>query len=169
MSTSQAPIDVGPLEVILYPHPLLRYAARPIRRVDTQLRTWIREMFELMYEHHGVGLAAPQVGLPLQLFVVNPTGTPEGGEELVFINPALQRPKGRDEAEEGCLSLPSVYANVARPASIELFAYDASGAEIQGVFDGYLGRILQHEFDHLQGTLLIDRISESSRVQLRKN
>lgn len=154
------------MDVIHYPHPTLRYPAKPIRRVDQELQETIRRMFELMYAHEGVGLAANQVDLPLQLFVVNTAGKPGEGEERVFINPVISSPKGRDEAEEGCLSLPALNANVVRPNSIRISAYDAAGNEIDQVVEGFLARVLQHENDHLQGILFIDRIPDSTRQQL---
>ncbi len=150
------------MEVIHYPHPTLRYPSKPIRRVDRDLQATIQHMFELMYEHEGVGLAANQVDLPLQLFVVNTTGKRGEGEELVFINPVISSPKGRGEAEEGCLSLPTLNANVVRPNSVRVAAYDASGNEINLIAEGFLARVLQHENDHLQGVLFIDRIPEST-------
>src|SRR5205085_1806900 len=104
-----------PLKIITYPHPTLRYVAKPIRRVDADLRKIVQEMFSLMYESKGIGLAAPQVALPLRLFLINLAGKQGEGEELVFINPVISHPKGSDEAEEGCLSLPGLYGPVIRP------------------------------------------------------
>jgi len=155
------------LEVIHYPHPTLRYPAKPIRRVDQELQQTIRRMFELMYQHEGVGLAANQVDLPLQLFVINPAGKPGEGEERVFINPVVSSPKGKDQAEEGCLSIPSLNAEVMRPLSVRITAYDASGNEIDEVVDGFLARVIQHEYDHLQGVLFIDRIPETTLQQMQ--
>jgi peptide deformylase len=155
------------LDVIHYPHPTLRYSSKPIRRVDQNLQETIRRMFELMYQHEGVGLAANQVDLPLQLFVVNTAGKPGEGEERVFINPVLSSPKGKDEAEEGCLSLPTLNASVVRPSSVRITAFDASGQEIDQIVDEFLARVLQHENDHLQGVLFIDRIAETTLQQLQ--
>jgi peptide deformylase len=155
-----------PLNVIHYPHPTLRYPSKPIRRVDRDLMDTIRGMFDLMYEHQGVGLAANQIDLPLQLFVINPAGRRGEGEELVFINPVVTSPKGRDEAEEGCLSLPEITAPVVRPSSVRVSAFDASGREIDLLAEDFLARIVQHEYDHLQGVLFIDRLAPSTRQQL---
>ena len=126
----------------------------------------VREMFELMYDTRGIGLAANQVDLPLQLFVVNSSGEPGNGEELVFINPVIDQPKGSEVSEEGCLSIPGVHADVNRPAQIHISAYDLEGNEIDMVADGLLARVIQHEYDHLQGVLFIDRISESAQKQI---
>lgn len=154
------------LSIIHYPHPTLRYASKPVRRVDRQLKELAAQMVELMYEHRGVGLAANQVNVPLRMFVVNPTGERGEGEELVLINPVIQRPKGSEAAEEGCLSLPGVYGQVVRPKQVRLTAYDLSGNPIDRTVDGFLSRVLQHEYDHLQGTLFFDRMSESAQREL---
>ena len=154
------------MEIIHYPHPTLRYQSKTICRVDRELKAIVREMFELMYDTRGIGLAANQVDLPLQLFVVNASGEPGNGEELVFINPVIDQPKGSEVSEEGCLSIPGVHADVNRPAQIHISAYDLEGNEIDMVADGLLARVIQHEYDHLQGVLFIDRISESAQKQI---
>lgn len=155
------------MDIVYYPHPALRYPSKPIRRVDRALLDIIRQMFDLMYQHEGVGLAANQVALPLQLFVVNAAGRAGEGQERVFINPVLSSPKGKGESEEGCLSIPSINAKVVRPDTIRVAAYDAQGNEIDEVVDGFLARIVQHENDHLQGVLFIDRLSESARSAIQ--
>jgi peptide deformylase len=154
------------LEIVQYPHPTLRYKSKPIIRVDRGLKAIVREMFELMYAAKGIGLAANQVDLPLQLFVINLQGDPDEGQELVFVNPVLSSPKGSHESEEGCLSIVGVNALVARPETIHVSAYDLSGNEIDMTVDGMLAKVIQHETDHLEGVLFIDRVSESSFKQL---
>ncbi|MEM7784817.1 MAG: peptide deformylase [Planctomycetota bacterium] len=151
------------LKIIQYPHPTLRYKSRPITRVDRELKQMVRQMFDLMYEANGIGLAANQVDLPLQLFVVNTKGNPDEGKEMVFVNPVLSLPKGSDEAEEGCLSIVGVHANVARPERIHVSAYDLQGNSFDETVDGMLAKVIQHEKDHLDGVLFVDRINESSR------
>ena len=120
-------------------------------------------MFDLMYEANGIGLAANQVGLPLRLFVINLAGKRGDGEELVFLNPVVSRPKGTSSAEEGCLSLPGVYGDVVRPKQVTVDAYDLQGRQFQGEIDGLLARCVQHELDHLDGVLFIDRLTESGK------
>jgi peptide deformylase len=127
--------------------------------VDRELRQVVREMFELMYEANGVGLAANQVDLPLRLFIVNLAGSPGEGEEHVFINPVISHVKGTDEKEEGCLSLPGLYGNVKRPEKIKFSAFNLQGEEIEADLDGLFARVVQHENDHLDGILFIDRLS----------
>jgi peptide deformylase len=151
------------LKVVTYPHPALRHVSKPVRRVDRKLKEIVARMFELMYEHQGVGLAANQVALPLQVFVVNETGSRDTGEGLVFLNPVVQMPKGHSEAEEGCLSIPGVYGTVIRPARVHVTAWDLSGNPFDRVVEGTLARIIQHEYDHLQGILFPDRMSEAAR------
>ena len=148
------------LQLITYPHPTLRHRSRPIVRVDARLKELVDEMFEIMYEFRGVGLAANQVNLPIRLFIANPSGDKEEGPELVFINPVINRAKGVAEAEEGCLSLPGINAHVKRTKSLTVNAYDLNGNEINADVEGFMGRIVQHEIDHLDGVLFIDRLTE---------
>ncbi len=156
------------LRIINYPHPTLRRTAKPLRRVDSELRGMIEEMLGLMYEHKGVGLAATQVNLPYRMFVVNESGEESRkDQEFVFINPVLSKPKGTDEDEEGCLSLPGLYAPVRRPESVTINAYDLQGNLIMMEASGRFARILQHETDHLDGKLFIDRLSPTQRIEAR--
>jgi peptide deformylase len=148
------------LQIIQYPHPTLRHPSKPLKRVDAELRKLIDEMWELMYEHEGVGLAANQVDLPYRLFLVNPTGERDSKEtEQVLINPVLSSGRGQEEGEEGCLSIPGVRAPVVRNSTINVQAYDLAGNEIVAEAEGLFARILQHETDHLDGRLFIDRLS----------
>lgn len=156
--------DLTTLDIIRYPHPTLRRPSKPVKRVDAALRDTVRRMFELMYESRGVGLAANQVDLPLRLFVANPKGDPAEGQELVFINPVLSRPKGLEEGEEGCLSFPELYGPVTRAKKIHVEAYGIDGKEISLDLEGFLARIVQHETDHLDGVLFPDRMSLTHRM-----
>ncbi len=154
------------MQIISYPHPTLRRVAKPIRRVDAALRSIVREMFEKMYESKGIGLAANQVDMPLRLFIVNLEAQPGAGEELVFINPVISKPKGTAEAEEGCLSLPGVYASVVRPKQVTINAYTLDGREITADVSGLMARCVQHELDHLDGVLFTDRLSPIAKTDL---
>lgn len=158
------------LQLVTYPHPILRHKSKPIVRVDVELHDMISQMFEIMYEFRGVGLAANQVNLPLRLFVANPTGErSEKEQELVFINPVLNKPKGNEESEEGCLSLPGINAPVKRSKSLHVNAFDRRGQEISGEVSGFLARIIQHETDHLDGVLFFDRLSEEMARPLEED
>lgn len=153
------------LSIVLFPHPSLRRLAKPIRKVDARLKDFVSQMFDLMYEHNGVGLAATQVALPVRLFVMNPAGKRGEGEEFVFINPVISRPRGNEEAEEGCLSLPRIHGNVIRSKTIRVTAFDIAGREINQDFKGFPARIIQHETDHLDGVIFLDRLKEGAIVE----
>jgi peptide deformylase len=154
------------IRIVHYPHPTLRHVSKPIRRVDAELRAIAAEMLDLMYEAEGVGLAANQVDLPLRIFVANPAGKRGEGEELVIINPELQFPKGSESDREGCLSLPGLFGEVRRAKQIYLSAYDLEGNPIERQLDGFLARIVQHEFDHLNGKFFFDRMTEEQLREL---
>ncbi len=156
------------MKIIPYPHPTLRRVSKPLRRVDADLKSLIREMFDLMYEARGIGLAANQVGVPLRFFIVNLEAAPDKGEELVFINPVLSRAKGSGEAEEGCLSLPSLYGNVSRPKQIRVDAYNLQGQPYSATLTGLFSRCVQHESDHLDGVMFIDRMTDFARASIRE-
>lgn len=151
-------IGIQPVHIVQFPHPTLRRISKPLKKVDKALKAMVQEMFELMYQARGIGLAANQVDLPFRLFIVNLTGEKGQGEEMVFLNPVLSAPKGRSIAEEGCLSFPQLYHPVARPEQIHVSAYDLAGNPIDRTVEGMLARVIQHEFDHLEGVLFIDRI-----------
>lgn len=127
----------------------------------------IGEMFGLMYEARGIGLAANQVGIPLRFFVMNLAGEKEEGEELVFINPTISRSTGTDEAEEGCLSLPGIYGPVLRPAEIVFSAYTLNGEKFEQKVDGMFARCVQHETDHLDGVMFTDRMDEDALLEVQ--
>jgi peptide deformylase len=156
------------LQLIKYPHPTLRHKSKPLCRVDAELRAMIHEMFDVMYAHEGIGLAANQVDLPYRLLVINTQGKAEAKEqEYVLLNPVIQQQKGSEEKEEGCLSFPGIFAPVKRSQKIVVNAYDLDGGEIRWELNGLLARAVQHECDHLDGRLFIDRISETSLLKIK--
>ena len=162
------PGGVLKLEIIHYPHPTLRHVSKTLKKVDAELRDMVAQMFELMYQHEGVGLAANQVDLPYRLFVANPSGDSANKEaEQVFINPVLRSGKGQEEGEEGCLSIPGVMGPVVRKEKITVEAYDLSGQAFLGEVEGLLARIVQHETDHLDGKLFIDRLTPAQAADVR--
>jgi peptide deformylase len=156
------------LRVVKYPHPALRYKLKPLKRVDGELKNIVREMFDLMYQQKGIGLAANQVDLPYRFFIVNVEGEPGKGEEHVFLNPVISQRHGSTEAEEGCLSFPEVYARVKRSESILISAYDLDGREVNYELNGLFARVAQHEYDHLDGKLFIDRLSSTGLLSVKK-
>lgn len=156
------------MKIVQYPHPTLRHKSKSIQRVDKKLKAMVEEMFELMYEANGVGLAANQVDLPFRLFIVNLAAKKDEGEELVFINPVVSNKKGSDEKEEGCLSLPGVYAPVKRPEKVTFNAYNLKGEELEAELDGLMARVVQHETDHLDGVMFIDKLSTTNSMTVQE-
>ena len=157
------------MRILKYPHPALRHKSKPLRRVDTELKLSVRAMFDLMYEHKGIGLSANQVDLPYRLFVLNVESESAAVEhEHVFINPVIAKRKGNIEAEEGCLSFPGIYAPVRRSEKITISAYNLAGEEVTSELSGLLGRAAQHEYDHLDGVLFIDRLSPSGHLAVKE-
>ena len=153
-----------PLSIVKYPHPALRWRSKPVVEIDDRLRDVVRQMFALMYEANGIGLAANQVGLPWRLFVINPSGDrTRTDEEFVFLNPEILRRKGSEEGEEGCLSLPELYGPVPRSASLVVEAFDLEGEPFRMELDDFPARVVQHEYDHIDGVLFIDRMADSAR------
>src|SRR5687767_12870062 len=150
------------LKIILYPDPRLKKMSQPVEVFDESLRLLAARMLELMREAKGVGLAAPQVGQNLRLFVMNPTGEP--GADRIYVNPVLTEAEGEEESEEGCLSLPGIHVNVVRSKQVRMQAQDLDGKPINEVASGFVSRVWQHETDHLNGTMLTDRMGPVARM-----
>ena len=147
------------LEIVLHPHPALRWKSREVTKIDAELRQMVEQMFDLMYASRGIGLAANQVALPYRLFVINPTGDREDkAQEMVFINPQITRRNGSEEDEEGCLSLPEIYGPVTRATRIVIDAFDLSGQQFEVDLEDLDARVVQHEYDHLEGIMFTDRV-----------
>ncbi len=156
------------MKVHHYPHPILRHQCKPIQRINHVLRDLVAEMFQIMYENDGVGLAANQVGLPYQLLVLNPEGNPEKKEgELVLINPVILKRSGKVVDNEGCLSFPSIRADVVRAESITFEAVTLDGDVQRFEWKGLPARIVQHETDHLNGLSFIDRLSAGALLEIK--
>lgn len=170
MASPPAPTDssIGPLHLVEYPHPALLRRSKPLLRIDDAVHEAVERMFDIMYEAEGIGLAANQVALPYRLFIVNTAGRRGGGEEMVFINPVLSRPRGTAVQEEGCLSLPGLRMDVRRPERILVEAWSVNGEPIRLDLDGLLSRVVQHEFDHLEGRLFTDRLPEAAALESRR-
>lgn len=155
------------LHIVHHSHPALRWKSKPIKSISPGLHETVRTMFDLMYAAKGIGLAANQVALPYRLFVINLTSDPsESEEEFVFINPEIMKRKGTTEGEEGCLSLPLLYGDVKRSEEITVEAYDLDGRLFEITLDDLAARAVQHEMDHLDGVLFIDRMLETKREEL---
>ncbi len=156
------------MQVLVYPNPLLRRGGVPVTQFDAALGETARGLFTAMYAERGVGLAAPQVGLHLNLLVVNPTGDPaHPEEEKILVNPTIETQKGREYGEEGCLSFPGIYGEVERATSIVVTHLDERGTAQKVTYKDFLARIVQHEMDHLRGVLFVDRLSPTDKVRVR--
>ena len=159
------PVDPASLRILHHPEPVLREKARPVEPGTEEVRAVARRMVELMHEAPGVGLAAPQVGLPWRLFVANWSGE----QDLVFVNPELSEPSAQTASDdEGCLSLPEVRAEVRRPVAVTVRARDAAGGAVELAAEGFAARVIQHEFDHLEGVLILDRMTRLDRLANRR-
>ena len=138
------------MKIVQYPHPALRCQAKQLTSIDKQVRLQIGEMFDLMYEAKGLGLAATQVALPFQFLVMNISGDAnQKDKEQVFINPTLVERKGIMEGEEGCLSFPGLFQKVRRAKTVKIKAYNLEGQEVEVVASDLASRAWQHEIDHL--------------------
>lgn len=153
-------------QIITYPDPRLRKISRDVATFDAALQALAQRMFTLMRESKGVGLAAPQIGENVRLFISNHTGNPE--DDVVYVNPQLFDAEGEEVGEEGCLSIPNLHVDINRPTTVRLRAQDLSGKPFERSETGYLARIWQHELDHLNGTLIIDRMGPGAKIEHRK-
>ncbi len=149
-----------------YPSAVLGKKARPIERIDDSIRALAERMKELMVEHKGVGLAGPEAGVDLRIFVVSVDGTKENAR--VYINPQIQVGGGLEEHEEGCLSLPGIWGKVRRYKKCTVTALDLEGRRFTEEGEGLLARAFQHEYDHLEGVMIKDRLGTAARLRVRK-
>ncbi len=161
-----ARLDLSALRIIRYPDPRLLRPAETIQTVDAAVAALAERMFEVMAASHGVGLAAPQVGLSLRLFVACPTGQP--ADRRAYVNPTVLELDGHMEEEEGCLSVPGITCHIKRFRRVTLEATDLSGQRFQQTGEGLLARIFQHETDHLAGRLILDRMGSLARLAHRR-
>ncbi|XP_019161788.1 PREDICTED: peptide deformylase 1B, chloroplastic [Ipomoea nil] len=160
----------GPLKIVEYPDPILRAKNKRIGTFDDNLKKLVDEMFDVMYRTDGIGLSAPQVGINVQLMVFNPVGERGEGEEIVLVNPRVTRYSRKVlPYNEGCLSFPGIYADVERPDSVNVDAQDINGARFTVGLTRLPARVFQHEYDHLQGILFFDRMSDEVLDTVREN
>ena len=158
-----------PMDVLIYPDPILRRGGQPITAFDQDLKALADRMMEAMYEEGGVGLAAPQVGIEKKLLVLNPSGSRDDrAGERVLCNPKIVRKKKWEFGEEGCLSFPGIQAEVERSVEITVAYQDLEGAEQQLKCDGWLARIVQHEIDHLEGVFFVDRLTATEKLRVKQ-
>jgi len=154
------------LTILEFPDPRLRTRAVPVEHVDDDLRQLIRDMFETMYEAPGIGLAASQVDVHRRFLVCDVSE--EKNRPLVFINPEILEREGEETCQEGCLSIPGIYAEVSRAERIRVRALDADGQVFEMDADGLLAVCIQHEIDHLDGKLFVDYLSPLKREMVKR-
>ena len=155
-------------KIVLYGQPILRLTAKPIAEPSEDLSSLIDDMVETMQDEEGIGLAAPQVGESIALCVINQGLIEDDSPPKAYLNPVILHSDGTSTMEEGCLSIPDIREDVERPETIRLKYMDMDGVEQEEECDGMLARVLQHEIDHLNGVLFVDRISPIKRKLLSK-
>ena len=155
------------LEIVKYPDPRLRETCQSIERIDDSIIDLAKQMFDTMYRSGGVGLAAPQVGRTVRLFIANPTAKP-GQQEGVYINPEIINDEGSAESEEGCLSIPGLLCKIRRKHAVTIRAVNLDGETFTQDAEDLLARIFQHEIDHLNGILISDKMSTVAKIANRK-
>jgi len=150
------------LPIQVFPTRVLKQRAKRVKHIDGPVKKLVRDMLETMHAVPGrVGLAAPQVGVPLRVIVI---GIPEE-EDIVLINPEIVRRKGERVIDEGCLSLPGFFANVTRSEAVTVKGLDQNSKEVRIKAEGLLAQALEHEIDHLNGTLYIDHLDSIEKLQ----
>ncbi|WP_238398555.1 peptide deformylase [Edaphobacter sp. 12200R-103] len=150
-------------EIVKYPDPVLAKRGEDVTEFGEDLKTLVEEMFESMYAAHGIGLAAPQIGLSKRLTVIDVSFKKVPADKLVLINPEIVEREGKQFEEEGCLSLPEIREKVNRAAKVRVRAQNVEGEWFEVEGEELLARALQHEIDHLDGVLFIDRLSRLKR------
>jgi len=155
-------------EIIIWPDPVLKQVAAPVDRVDDDVRRFLDDMAETMYAADGVGLAAPQIAILKRLIVIDTSPRQEGQRLIHLVNPEIVRTEGKTTYTEGCLSIPGEAEDVERAAKVWVRALDRAGKPFELEAEGLLAIALQHEADHLQGTLFVDHLSSLKRELIKK-
>ncbi len=154
--------------IVKYGDPVLERTAAPVTAFDAALRKLIEDMFESMYAAHGVGLAAPQIGISKRIAVIDVTFKDDPAEKMVLINPEIVHKEGHQRSNEGCLSLPEFHEKVARPNRVTVRAQDVLGKTFERTGEELLARAFLHETDHLNGKLFISHISALKRDLIKR-
>jgi len=159
-------MDIDKCKLTKFPTPVLGERARPIEKIDDSIRRLADRMIDIMVEAKGVGLAGPQAGVNLRIFVVSPDGTRESAK--VYINPEIEPAGPLVAVEEGCLSLPGIWGKIKRSARCTVTATDMDGNRFTETGEGLLARAFQHEYDHLEGRLIKDRFTRIQQIAARR-
>ena len=155
-------------DIVIWPDPVLKQVAKPVDRVDDSIRKVFDDMAETMYAADGVGLAAPQVALLKRLLVIDTSPRQEGQKLIHFVNPVIVKAEGETTYTEGCLSIPGEAEDVIRAAKVWVRAQDYRGKQFELECEGLLAIAVQHECDHLEGTLFVDHLSSLKRELIRR-
>ncbi len=153
-------------DVTHYPAVVLAKAAKPVEKIDESIKKLVEKMTDLMIEKKGVGFAGPQAGVPLRIFIVSLNGKRENVR--VYINPTLVCEGKFDTGEEGCLSVPGIYTKIKRYKKCTVSATDLDGKQFTEEAEGFYARVLQHEFDHIEGVTIADKMSTVAKIAHRK-
>ena len=160
-------MSVRPIRI--FGDPVLRERARDVRDFDDTLRALVADLYETMAAYTGVGLAANQVGVAQRVFVVDVPHEDGSRDRFAVVNPVLDQRRGKEKAEEGCLSMPGILEEVQRATSVRVRGFDEHGQPLERVVTGFLARAIQHETDHLDGVLFTDRLSLLKRQFLKRD
>ena len=159
-------IDIDKCKLTRYPAQILKLKAKPVEKIDDCIRRLAERMIDIMVESGGIGLAAPQANVSLRMFVISLESQKENA--MVFINPRIETAGPTETMEEGCLSVPGIYTNIKRPARVKVTAQDLDGNEFTLEATELLAKCIQHEYDHLEGKTIVDRMSMVAKIRFRR-
>ncbi len=159
-------IDIAKCKITRYPAGVLGKAAEPVEQIDENIRKLVEKMTDIMIANRGMGLAAPQAGVGLQLFIISLDASRE--KVRAYINPTVTPAGDLDEIEEGCLSVPGIYTKIRRYKRATVTATDLDGREFTEKAEGLYARCLQHEYDHLEGTTIVKRMGGAAKIAHRR-
>ena len=159
-------IDIDKCRITHYPSEVLVSKARPVEEIDDNIRQLVDKMTDIMRENKGIGLAAPQAGVPLRLFIISLDGSKENVR--AFVNPTVTPAGELAAVEEGCLSVPGIYTKIRRYKECEVSATDLDGNEFTEQAEGLYARALQHEYDHIEGMTIVNRMGQTARIAHRR-
>ena len=159
-------MDIESNRIVHYPTDVLAERAKPVEKIDENIHRLVEKMTDIMLKNGGIGMAGPQIGVPLRLFIISPDASRKGVK--VYINPTVTPTSKPESISEGCLSVPGVYAKIRRYEKCTVTATDLEGNEFSEEAEGLLARVLQHESDHINGLTIVNRMSQAAKIVHRK-
>lgn len=159
-------MNIEKCRITHYPAGVLSQRAQPVKKIDDNIRRLVEKMIDIMLKNSGIGLAAPQVGVPLQIFIISLDVSKEAVK--IYINPTVTTTGELDSIDEGCLSVPGVYTKVRRFKKCKVTATDLDGNEFTEEAEGLYARALQHEYDHINGFTIVNRMGQTAKIVHRK-